>query len=142
MWTHYNPNPAGRNVGDCTVRALSKALDQDWYTTYLGLCVEGGLMGDMPSANATWGAYLRRHGYRRELVPEDVTVAVFADSHPHGTYILALSGHVVCIRDCVLMTPGTAGTRSYSIFGKGLTNYGIRISALLYTIPTLSAAYA
>lgn len=55
MWTHYNPNPAGRNVGDCTVRALSKALNQDWYTTYLGLCVEGGLMGDMPSANATWG---------------------------------------------------------------------------------------
>ena len=54
MWTHYNPNPAGRNVGDCTVRALSKALNQDWYTTYLGLCVEGGLMGDMPSANATW----------------------------------------------------------------------------------------
>ena len=72
MWTHYNPNPAGRNVGDCTVRALSKALDQDWYTTYLGLCVEGGLMGDMPSANAVWGAYLRRHGFRRELAPEDV----------------------------------------------------------------------
>lgn len=64
MWTHYNPNPAGRNVGDCTVRALSKALDQDWYTTYLGLCVEGGLMGDMPSANATWGAYLRRQANR------------------------------------------------------------------------------
>nr|DAU56017.1 MAG TPA: hypothetical protein [Caudoviricetes sp.] len=109
MWTHYNPNPAGRNVGDCTVRALSKALDQDWYTTYLGLCVEGGLMGDMPSANATWGAYLRRHGYRRELAPEDVTVAEFADSHPHGTYILALSGHVVCIRDCVLYDSWDSG---------------------------------
>mgnify|MGYP001511611686 CR=1 FL=1 len=80
MWTHYNPNPAGRNVGDCTVRALSKALDQDWYTTYLGLCVEGGLLADMPSANAVWGAYLRRHGFRRELAPEDVTVAEFADS--------------------------------------------------------------
>ena len=39
-YEYLNKNPHGRNVGDCTVRALSKALDQDWYTTYLGLCVE------------------------------------------------------------------------------------------------------
>lgn len=101
-YVHHNPNPAGRNVGDCTVRALSKALGQDWYTTYLELCIEGGLMGDMPSANSTWGSYLRRRGYRRELAPEDMTVAEFADRHPRGTYILALSGHVVCIQDGTL----------------------------------------
>lgn len=94
---HYNPNPAQRNVGDCTVRALSKALRQNWHKTYFGLCVEGALRGDMPSANATWGAYLRRHGFRRELAPEDMTVTEFADTHPTGTYILALSGHVVCV---------------------------------------------
>lgn len=56
----------------------------------------------MPSANATWGAYLRRHGFQRELAPEDTTVAEFADAHPNGTYILALSGHVVCIQDNTL----------------------------------------
>lgn len=99
VFEHYNPNPYGRNVGDCTVRALSKALGQDWYKTYFGLCIEGALRGDMPSANATWGAYLRRNGFRRELAPEDVTVLEFADEHPDGTYILALSGHVVCIQD-------------------------------------------
>lgn len=98
----YNPNPYGKNVGDCTVRALSKALNQSWDTTYWGLCIEGNLRGDMPSANATWGAYLRRHGFQRELAPEDTTVAEFADAHPNGTYILALSGHVVCIQDNTL----------------------------------------
>ena len=99
---HYNPNRYGKNVGDCTVRALSKALNQSWDTTYWGLCIEGNLRGDMPPANATWGAYPRRNGYHRELVPEDVTVAEFADTHPNGSYILALSGHVVCVIDDVL----------------------------------------
>lgn len=98
----FNPNPAGRNVGDCTVRALSKALSQEWLSTYLGICIEGALRGDMPSANATWGAYLRKHGFTRELAPDDITVAEFADEHPRGTYILALSGHVVCIIDGTL----------------------------------------
>lgn len=102
VFEHYNPNPCGRNVGDCTVRALSKALGQAWHKTYFGLCIEGALRGDMPSANATWGAYLRRNGFRRELAPEDVTVAEFADEHPEGTYILALSGHVVCIQNDTL----------------------------------------
>lgn len=27
MWVKYNPNPAGRQVGDCAVRALTKALN-------------------------------------------------------------------------------------------------------------------
>jgi hypothetical protein len=30
MWTRYNPNPAGRKVGDCAVRAVSAALGTDW----------------------------------------------------------------------------------------------------------------
>lgn len=98
----YNPNPAGRNVGDCTVRAISKALNQEWNHTYWGLSIEGNLLKDMPSANAVWGSYLQHKGWRRALPVEDCTVCDFAESHPVGTYILALSGHVVCIQDGVL----------------------------------------
>ena len=29
VWVKYNPNPAGRHVGDCAVRAVAKALDLD-----------------------------------------------------------------------------------------------------------------
>ena len=98
----YNPNPYGKNVGDCTVRALSKAFGQDWDETYWGLCIEGNLRGDMPSANATWGAYLKKHGFQRELAQEDMTVEQFTDTHQNGVYVLALSSHVVCITDGVL----------------------------------------
>ena len=99
----YNPNPVGLKVGDCVVRALSKALGQDWGQTYIDLCVEGCLRCDMPSANAVWGAYLRRKGFAREIIPNTCpdcyTVDDFCADHPNGTYILALDGHVVSVVD-------------------------------------------
>ena len=79
MYQQYNPNPTGKHVGDCTVRAISKALGQDWDTTYWGLAEEGALIKDMPSANAVWGSYLREHGFRRSMAPDGITVAEFAD---------------------------------------------------------------
>ena len=102
MHRYYNPNPDGKNVGDCTVRALSKALNQPWEYTYTSIALEGFLRHDMPSANAVWGAYLRRSGFSRYLAPEDMTVAEFSEENPTGVYVLALSGHVVCILDGVL----------------------------------------
>lgn len=103
MWVRYNANPDGRNVGDCTIRALSLALGQSWERTYVELALEGFMMGDMPSANHVWGAYLRRKGFRRRILPDTCpdcyTVADFARDHPSGTYLLALDGHVVCLID-------------------------------------------
>lgn len=103
MHSYFNPNPAGRNVSDCTVRAICKATGKDWGEVYLSLCIQGYLDGDLPNANTCWGAYLRSLGYRRYIIPDTCpdcyTVGKFADEHPRGTYILALSGHVVCVQD-------------------------------------------
>mgnify|MGYP001143329198 CR=1 FL=1 len=33
-YSHYNPNPAGKSVGDCPVRAIAKALDKSWEEVY------------------------------------------------------------------------------------------------------------
>jgi hypothetical protein len=100
---YFNPNPLGKSVGDCTVRALSKALGQTWEQIHAGLCLQGFCLCDMPSANHVWGAYLREHGFARHILPDTCpdcyTVAEFAAEHPYGTYILALSGHVVCVQD-------------------------------------------
>ena len=105
-YEYYNPNPTGKNVGDCTVRALAKALKQNWEETYLGLVVYGFMLGDMPSANAVWGAYLKSRGYRRQIIPDKYpdfyTLSDFAENHEEGTYIVALSGHVVCVEDGVI----------------------------------------
>lgn len=102
-YSRHNANPAGNRVGDCTVRAIARAIGQDWESTYVGLALQGYKMHDMPSANHVWGAYLRSLGFDRHILPatcpDCYTVADFAADHPTGTYILAISGHVVCVED-------------------------------------------
>ena len=98
-----NITPDGLRVGDCTVRAIAEALNQSWEQTYIDLALQGLLMKDMPSANHVWGEYLRGKGFRQRLVPDGergpITVEQFAKDNPFGTYILAISGHVVCVKD-------------------------------------------
>lgn len=106
-FSYYNANPTGKSVGDCTIRALSKALGQSWEETYVGLALEGFRLGDMPSADSVWGPYLREHGFTRHLLPdacpECYTIADFAADHPVGTFILSMPGrHVVTVVNGVI----------------------------------------
>lgn len=99
----YNANPAGKRVGDCTVRAISTALGEDWEQIYTALALEGFCLCDMPSANHVWGSYLKSRGYSRHLIPDGCPVCYsvrdFCREYPEGTYILALEGHVLCVID-------------------------------------------
>lgn len=99
----YNANPAGKRVGDCTVRAISTALGEDWEQIYTALALEGFCLCDMPSANHVWGSYLKSRGYSRHLIPDECPVCYsvkdFCREYPEGTYILALEGHVLCVID-------------------------------------------
>lgn len=65
MYIHYNPNPRGLRVGDCAVRAASKAAGETWGSTYAALCALGYECGDMPNANHVWGRYLHERGFSR-----------------------------------------------------------------------------
>lgn len=102
----YNPNPRGRNVGDCAVRAVSKALNMGWYEAFAALAVEGLNQCDLPSANSVWGAVLREHGFERAAIPAECpdcyTVKDFLLEYPHGRYVVALNGHVVAVEDGAL----------------------------------------
>lgn len=97
----FNPNPKSARVGDCAVRAVSKAIGQDWTDTYIGLASVGLALRDMPSANYVWGMYLQKFGFEEHMVssvcPNCVTVAQFAKDHPKGRYVLATQNHVVAV---------------------------------------------
>ena len=41
MFIEYNVNPADKKVGDCVIRALTKALGMTWEEVYLALCLQG-----------------------------------------------------------------------------------------------------
>lgn len=94
MWRKYNPNPCGRAVGDCAVRAISKALDIDWEEAYVMLCDSGMAMCDMPSSNSVWGAVLRMHNFRRRNIDGVMTFGEFVSKYYNGTYVLCSGTHV------------------------------------------------
>ena len=107
MFVYYNPNPARKkNVGDCVVRAISKALGKSWEETYLELSIQGYIMGDLLSSNSVWNAYLRHKSFKREIIPdnypESYTLADFAEDHPNGTYVIGTGTHAVCVVDGII----------------------------------------
>lgn len=106
MFQEYNPSPAGAKVGDCAVRAVSKALGTDWETAYTMLALKGFEMSDMPNSNAVINAVLSDKGFERDVIPNTCpncyTVWEFAEDHPEGVYVLGTGTHVVAIVDGVI----------------------------------------
>ena len=106
-YSYYQPNPAGKSVGDCTVRAISKALGQTWEETYAGPALEGFKRRDPPNADDVWSHYLKDRGFRRHWIPDNCpdcyTINRFAEDHPRGTFILSMPGqHVVTVVDGII----------------------------------------
>lgn len=103
MWKKFQNNPAGRNVGDCSVRAISVALSVSWETAFAMLVGSAFLMADMPSSNEVWGAVLRKNGFVRESIPNTCpdcyTARDFCAEHPEGIYVLGFGDHVATVKD-------------------------------------------
>lgn len=102
----YNPNPTGRNVGDCAIRAVAKALKTDWETAYVMIAENGYAMGDVPSADSVWGSVLRQNGFYRRSIPNSCpdcyTAEDFARDNPRGTFVLGFGGHCATIDNGIL----------------------------------------
>ena len=106
MYQYWNPSPIGAKVGDCSVRAVSKALNVDWETAYTMLCLKGFELFDMPNSNAVINALLVEKGYKRDVIPNTCpncfTIGDFAEAHPEGTYVLGTGDHIVTVSDGVI----------------------------------------
>lgn len=118
MYVYYNPNPVGRMVGDCSVRAVAKALNTDWETAYAKMTANGFLMGDMPSSDSVWGAVLRQNGFSRATLDctDCYTVGEFAKDHPHGTFVLGTGTHTVCIVNGAVYDSWDSSSEPFSYF--------------------------
>ena len=97
----FNPNPKNQRVGDCSVRAICKAIGTDWQDAYIALCSDGLALRDMPSSNYVWGMHLKKFGFEEHMInsicPNCITVSQFAKDHPKGRYVLACQNHVVAV---------------------------------------------
>lgn len=106
MYQYFNPNLVTDRAGDCSVRAIAKALGISWEEAYMKLTANGFLMGDIMSSDLVWGSVLRQNGFSREIIPnscpECYTVADFCEDHPSGIYVVKSDGHVATVIDGIL----------------------------------------
>ena len=108
MFKYYNCNPLGREVNDCTVRALSLAYEVTWDEAF-------DILSDLAQLQATMlddiehiDGYLTRNSkkiYEREYSNQNLTVGEFVEEHPQGIYLITMRGHITCCIDgCIYDT--------------------------------------
>lgn len=106
LWSYYNPNPSGKQTGDCVIRAISKVLDLSWIQVYVELSAQGLEMYDWGNSDPVWGAYLKAQGFKRRIIPNTCpdcyTIGDFAEEHTRGRYVLGTGRHAVAVVDGII----------------------------------------
>lgn len=107
-FVYYQPNKMDKKdrYGDCTIRALSKALDMNWIDTYMKtvpICIKYQTPNifNLPhklEAEAMNDLGFTYHGVSVKKGMTRPTVYSFAKDHPDGVYILNVANHeVACV---------------------------------------------
>lgn len=106
MFKYFNPNPSGKETGDCVVRAVAKALWISWENAFDLLSSEARKLFVMADSNEAYRSLLysepfcfKRIGVSNAKGSKRPTVKSFCKSHPQGTYILELANHLVTVED-------------------------------------------
>ena len=123
MYSYYNPNPRGKRVGDCVIRAISKATNKSWEEVYIELCLLGYIMGDLPSSNRVFDTFLTKtQGFTRHTIIaeclECYTINDFCEEYPQGTYVIGTGSHAVCVKDGIYYDSWQSGDEAPIYFYK------------------------
>ena len=120
MWIKANPNPLGKEVPDCVIRAVSIALNQSWYQTFDELVSVARMDCNMPSADVVWGHLLYLKGFEPFLLsdscPKCITIYEFTKRYPYGVYIIGTGSHAVAVIDGNYFDSWDSGAEVCSFF--------------------------
>ena len=98
-----NVNPLGNLEEDCVCRAISLALNENYYIIQEKLNLVGSLF-DCVAICVCCYKFLLDEVYNLERIEEfsGMTIDEFAYHNPIGTYIIRIDGHLTCIIDGVI----------------------------------------
>ena len=97
MFRYYNANPRGRNVNDCTIRAISLATGRTWDDTFEELSKFAQAQAIMVDDVAYIDEYLERRFIKVcDCEGMDITVEDFVKRHSNGIYLITMAGHITC----------------------------------------------
>ena len=121
-YKYYQPNHLDikDEYGDCTIRALSKALDCSWLEAFdktIPICRKYQVANIFDAPARIRKEFLDQLGFDYQGISNKrgttrPTVASFAKAHKKGTYILNVAGHEVACVDGVYYDTWDSGRKS------------------------------
>lgn len=102
MFLYYNANPFGRNVNDCSVRAISLAEDKTWDQTYQELSDFARKEGITFSEIEFIDRYLdEKYPSFCQSKKENYRLRDFLELQLKGRWLITMAGHITCVIDGV-----------------------------------------
>lgn len=96
-YKYFNANTHGNFVNDCTIRAISLAEGKSWQRTYDELSYIAGKNGIILD-DVNFIEPLLDSRYKR-ICCRKMSVGDFVETHPNGTYLITMKGHITCCVD-------------------------------------------
>ena len=100
IYKFKNVNPLGKRELDCVTRAISLALNKDYYDVKNDLCLVAQLFKCEKLCVCCY-KYLLDYVYGLQRIEEvqGLTIYDFAHLYHEGTYIVRVKGHLSCVID-------------------------------------------
>ena len=121
MYKYFQPNKLDLKdeYGDCTIRALSKALNLSWIETF-DMCRPYERKYQCPISCMPLKIYkevfislgFKYQGISNKRGSQRPTVKSFAETHKVGTYILSVANHFVTVVDGIYYDTWDSGNKS------------------------------
>ena len=91
----YFQSSKKKRASDCSVRCIMAAEGLDWKTAFGKLVETAYKEMDIPNDSGVIEKTIKKMGYEKRRL----SVSEFAKRHKKGTFILSLTGHVVCVKN-------------------------------------------
>lgn len=106
IFVYHNENPAGKETGDCVIRAVAFALNKSWEEIYDEFVEKGRECHCLPNAKDVYEPYLDAAGVRMPAMWTDdkgkrhrYTIKTLSKQYPTGTYVLRTAHHMTVMKD-------------------------------------------
>lgn len=94
MFKYYNANPNGDEIGDCVIRAISLALDIDYYKVIDLLYKNSNYFNCDIIVRDCYGIFLDKN-YPR-IKSSNKTVEEVAEDFKNNILVIRIEGHLTC----------------------------------------------